>query len=89
MQLADSLEFDGPARALARARAYLEPPARKRSIWPVLGAAAAFAASAMLFAVAAIMAPPMTLTHIPASETSAEAVSAAPVGDPGLAGAVK
>ena len=47
--------------ALAYARERLEPPARRESAWPALGAAAFFAVCAMTFAVGAIMAPPVQL----------------------------
>jgi hypothetical protein len=46
--------------ALGEARQLLRPPARGReSIWPVLAAAAFFAISALTFAAAAILAPPV------------------------------
>jgi len=48
--------------ALAYARERLEPPVRRESAWPALGAAAFFAVCAMTFAVGAIMAPPVQLT---------------------------
>ena len=48
--------------ALAFARERLEPPVRRESAWPALAAAGFFAVCAMTFAVAAILAPPITLT---------------------------
>jgi hypothetical protein len=50
--------------AIARVRALLEPPRRTERLWPVLGAAALFAASALTFATAMIMAPPLVSEHI-------------------------
>jgi hypothetical protein len=48
--------------ALARARERLEPPVQVRRAWPALAAAAFFAIAAMIFATAAILAPPAQLT---------------------------
>ena len=50
--------------AMAQARALLvrqEPPQR---MWPVLGAAALLAISALIFATAMITAPPLTSEHV-------------------------
>ena len=44
--------------ALARAHALLEPPAVKAHVWPALAAAGFFAVSALVFATAALLAPP-------------------------------
>jgi hypothetical protein len=52
--------------AIARARALLERPERKERIWPVLGAAGFLAVSALVFATAMIMAPPLTSEHVAA-----------------------
>jgi hypothetical protein len=49
--------------ALTRARALLAPPERKERMWPVLGAAGLLAASALAFATAMILAPPLTSEH--------------------------
>jgi len=48
--------------AIAYARERLEPPVRRESAWPAVAAAGFFAVCAMTFAVAAILAPPITLT---------------------------
>ncbi|MCR5875649.1 hypothetical protein LRS10_16615 [Phenylobacterium sp. J426] len=45
--------------ALARARGLLAPGARRQRMWPVLAAAAALAVSALAFATAMIVAPPL------------------------------
>jgi hypothetical protein len=50
--------------AMARARALLEAPQRRERIWPVLGAACLLAASALTFATAMILAPPLTSEHV-------------------------
>ena len=50
--------------AMAEARALLAPPKRVERIWPVLGAAALLALSALVFATAMITAPPLTSEHI-------------------------
>jgi len=56
-------EPDG--RLLAEARAKLREPARRDLHWAALGAAAFFAVCAIGFAVAAVLAPP--LSHAPAA----------------------
>ena len=61
MAIIDSA-LDG--EALARARALLETPASRQRLWPVVGAAGFFAASALAFATAMILAPPLTSTPI-------------------------
>jgi hypothetical protein len=50
--------------AIAKARALLEPPARRERLWPVLGAAGLLALSALAFATAMIMAPPLVSEHV-------------------------
>jgi hypothetical protein len=50
--------------ALARARTLLESPRPKERLWPVLGAAVLLAASALLFATAMIVAPPVVSEHV-------------------------
>ena len=50
--------------AMSRARALLERPERKQRIWPALGAAGFLAASALTFATAMILAPPLTSEHV-------------------------
>lgn len=47
------------ADALARVRALLTRPARRERMWPVLTAAAVLALSALAFATAMILAPPV------------------------------
>jgi hypothetical protein len=49
--------------AVAQARALLAPPAPRERIWPVLAAAAFFAVSALAFATAMVMAPPVVSEH--------------------------
>jgi hypothetical protein len=58
------------AEEMARARALLEPQKTPERIWPVLGAAALLAVSAITFATAMVMAPPLTSEHV-AGERSA------------------
>jgi hypothetical protein len=55
------------AAAMAEARLLLEPPERIERNWPTLLAALAFAVCALIFATAAIMAPPVHLTPIAAT----------------------
>jgi hypothetical protein len=50
--------------AIARARALLDPPRSRERIWPVLGAAGLLALSALAFATAMIMAPPVISEHV-------------------------
>jgi hypothetical protein len=50
--------------AIARARTLLETPHRKERLWPVLGAATLLALSALTFAYAMIMAPPVVSEHV-------------------------
>jgi hypothetical protein len=57
---ASALDVD----ALARARALLEPPARTERVWPALAAAILLAVSALGFATAMLMAPPLTSEHV-------------------------
>ncbi|WP_411287023.1 hypothetical protein [Phenylobacterium sp.] len=52
--------------ALAKARALLNLPAPRQRLWPVVGAAGFFAVSALAFATAMILAPPLTSTPIAA-----------------------
>ena len=49
---------------MARARALLKPPTRPQRLWPVLTAAAVLAVSALAFATARIMAPPLVSQHV-------------------------
>jgi hypothetical protein len=51
------------AGQLLHARALLERSARKERIWPAALAAAAFAASALAFAVAMVAEPPLVNEH--------------------------
>jgi hypothetical protein len=50
--------------AMARAKALLVRPQRRDRMWPVLGAAGLLAISALTFATAMILAPPLTSEHI-------------------------
>jgi len=54
------------AEALADARVRLEPPVVRERLWPALLAALFFAISALVFATAAILAPPAHLTPVTA-----------------------
>jgi hypothetical protein len=49
---------------VARIRAALTPRPAKERMWPVLGAALLAAASALAFATAMIMAPPVVSEHV-------------------------
>ena len=49
---------------VARARALLGPPVRRARMWPVVAAAALLAAACIGFAVAMILAPPVTTEHV-------------------------
>ncbi len=49
---------------MARARELLAPAKQPERMWPALGAAALLAVSALAFATAMIMAPPLTSEHI-------------------------
>ncbi|MET0273165.1 MAG: hypothetical protein ABW360_09255 [Phenylobacterium sp.] len=52
------------AEAMARARALTAPPARPEKMWPVVAAAALAAVSALTFATAMILAPPVVTEHV-------------------------
>jgi hypothetical protein len=52
------------ADALDRARSLLQAPQRKERVWPVLAAAGLLAVSALAFATAMIMAPPVVSEHV-------------------------
>jgi len=81
----ESLDKDESfARAMTRARTYLDAPPPPRRVWPVLAAAGFFAFSSMVFATAAILAPPLTLDPMVRSSSPADAGSFGPP----LAGAV-
>jgi hypothetical protein len=49
---------------LARAKALLARPERPQRMWPVVAAAAFLAVSALAFATAMILAPPLTHEHV-------------------------
>ena len=49
---------------LARARALLNPAPKPAPMWPALGAAALLAVSALTFATAMLLAPPLTSEHV-------------------------
>jgi hypothetical protein len=55
---------DAFGEALAEARAWLEPPVVRERLWPAVLAAMFFAMSALVFATAAILAPPAHLTPV-------------------------
>ncbi|MBX3482174.1 hypothetical protein [Phenylobacterium sp.] len=48
---------------VARARALLEPPARRDPMWPALVAATALALASVAFAAIMVLAPPVTTQH--------------------------
>ena len=50
--------------AMTRARTLLDVPKPRERIWPVLAAAALLAISALAFATAMIMAPPLISEHV-------------------------
>lgn len=50
--------------AIARARALLIRAERREPVWPALGAAALLAATALTFATAMLLAPPLTSEHV-------------------------
>jgi hypothetical protein len=52
------------AVGVARIRALLEPRVRAPRVWPALGAAFLAAVSALAFATAMIMAPPVISEHV-------------------------
>jgi hypothetical protein len=50
--------------ALARARELLTPHRRPERMWPAIAAAGLLAVSALAFATAMILAPPLTSEHV-------------------------
>ena len=52
------------ATEIARARALLKPIQHRNRIWPVLAAAACLAVSAVAFATAMVLAPPLVTQHV-------------------------
>ena len=50
--------------ALDRARVLLAPPTRREPLWPALVAAIALALSAVAFATAMVLAPPVKTEHV-------------------------
>ena len=52
------------AAQIARARALLQPVGQRARIWPVLAAAACLAVSALAFATAMVLAPPLVTQHV-------------------------
>ncbi len=48
---------------LARARVLLNPPPRRDPTWPALAAATALALTSVVFAVVAVLAPPVQTEH--------------------------
>jgi hypothetical protein len=57
--------------AMARARALLARPRRPARMWPVLAAAALLAISALGFATAMLLAPPLIVEHVTAQRAAA------------------
>jgi hypothetical protein len=49
---------------MARARTLLRPPKPRERLWPVLAAAGFLALSALAFATAMILAPPVISEHV-------------------------
>ena len=49
--------------AMARAKALLVRPSRPQRLWPVIAAAALLAVSALVFATAMVLAPPLLVEH--------------------------
>jgi hypothetical protein len=52
------------ANEIARARALLKPIKASQRIWPVLAAATFLAISALVFATAMVLAPPLVSQHV-------------------------
>ena len=52
------------AAEIARARALLKPMKQPERVWPVLTAAACLAVSALAFATAMVLAPPLVSEHV-------------------------
>ena len=52
------------ASEIARARALLAPAEARQRMWPVLSAAALLAVSALGFATAMVLAPPLVSEHV-------------------------
>jgi hypothetical protein len=50
--------------AMSRARALVAPRPQKDSVWPALAAAGLFAVSALVFATAMVVAPPLVTEHV-------------------------
>lgn len=61
--------------ALAYAKALLKPPLERENLWAALGAALFAAVSALAFAVAMVMAPPVTSSKLALEPSSTEIVS--------------
>jgi hypothetical protein len=58
------------ADAMSRARALLIRPVQRERLWPVLGAATLLAISALAFATAMILAPPVVTQHVVSERAS-------------------
>jgi len=58
------------AAEIARARALLRPEAPRERIWPALAAAACLAVSALGFATAMVLAPPLVTEPVPAERSA-------------------
>lgn len=52
-------------RALSHVRKLLNPEPPRERVWPALAAALLFAVSALSFATAMILAPPLVTQHVP------------------------
>lgn len=61
--------------ALAYARALLKPPLERENLWAALGAGLFAAVSAMAFAVAMVLAPPVTTSRLALEPPPAEVVA--------------
>jgi hypothetical protein len=59
-----SIESALDGEAMDRARALLRSPKPRERVWPVLAAAGLLAGSALVFATAMIMVPPVVSEHI-------------------------
>lgn len=57
------------AAEIARARALLAPPKPAQRLWPALSAAAFLAISALVFATAMVLAPPLVSEHVAGADS--------------------
>ena len=61
--------------ALAYARGLLKPPVVRENLWGALAAAGFAAVSALAFATAMVLAPPLTTSHLELDEAPAPAAA--------------